>query len=192
MGGALVTAAALALAGPALARLPALAGALLGLCLCALGLCGDLLVSAIKRDAGVKDAELMGNSINDASSVCKQDLQCSYKPNHGAGVGIDFNDFVGLPAVGTWKFCAGDRLKFDTGFIDAQRETIAAAGVTLAQLESPIEAVTAALRHALAGGHHGLAGFSAVWTQAADECDQRCQHGHDDHRHDDEQGTAAA
>lgn len=56
MGGAVITAAALALAGPALARIPALAGAVLGLCLCALGLCGDLLVSAIKRDAGVKDS----------------------------------------------------------------------------------------------------------------------------------------
>ena len=40
----------------------------------------------------------------------------------------------------------------DTGFIDAQRETIATAGVTLAQLESPIEAVTAALRHARDAG----------------------------------------
>ncbi|MBL9102825.1 MAG: DUF4215 domain-containing protein [Myxococcales bacterium] len=70
-------------------------------------------------DAGVKDAELMGNTLNDGSTVCKADLQCSYKPNPGAGVGVDFSDFAGLTGAGVWRFCAGDRLKSDLGAIEA-------------------------------------------------------------------------
>jgi hypothetical protein len=69
-------------------------------------------------DAGVKDAELMGDTLASAGVVCKNDMQCSYKPNHGAGPGVDFGDFAGLPANGTWKFCVGDRLQFGTGIVD--------------------------------------------------------------------------
>jgi hypothetical protein len=69
-------------------------------------------------NAGIKDAELMGDTINDGQVVCKADLQCSYKPNPGAGVGVDFDDFTGLPADGVWRLCAADRLKSDLGVID--------------------------------------------------------------------------
>ncbi len=55
VGGA-ATAALLGLAvGPLLTPLPAIGAALVAVAIALLGLCGDLVVSAIKRDAGVKD-----------------------------------------------------------------------------------------------------------------------------------------
>lgn len=55
-GGALITAAVAAAAGPLLTPLSRPVAALLGAGLCGLGLLGDLLISALKRDSGVKDS----------------------------------------------------------------------------------------------------------------------------------------
>ena len=55
VGGVVVTSLVAALAAPLVAPFGPAMGALVGACLAALGLLGDLLVSAIKRDVGVKD-----------------------------------------------------------------------------------------------------------------------------------------
>lgn len=54
-GGVAVTSLVTASAAPLVAPFSAATGALVGACLASLGLLGDLLVSAIKRDVGVKD-----------------------------------------------------------------------------------------------------------------------------------------
>lgn len=54
-GGLLVTTTVTALAAPAVTSLSRVEGAALGACLSSLGLLGDLLVSTLKRDVGVKD-----------------------------------------------------------------------------------------------------------------------------------------
>jgi len=56
MGGALITAGVAAAAAPVLTSLTPTVAALLGAALCGLGLLGDLLVSTLKRDGGVKDS----------------------------------------------------------------------------------------------------------------------------------------
>jgi ribokinase len=68
--------------------------------------------------------------------------QRSPAPTGTAGIFVDAQGRNSI-VVGT-----GANACLDTAFIDGQHDAIAAAGVTLAQLESPIEAVTAALRHA--------------------------------------------
>lgn len=55
VGGVAVTSLVAALAAPLVAPFGPAMGALVGACLASLGLLGDLLVSAIKRDVGVKD-----------------------------------------------------------------------------------------------------------------------------------------
>jgi phosphatidate cytidylyltransferase len=55
-GGVVVTSLVTAAAAPQLAPFDRLTGALVGVGLSLLGLLGDLLVSAIKRDVGVKDS----------------------------------------------------------------------------------------------------------------------------------------
>lgn len=54
-GGALVTALVASVAAPVVTSLTHLEGAALGACLSTLGLLGDLLISTLKRDVGVKD-----------------------------------------------------------------------------------------------------------------------------------------
>ena len=76
------------------------------------------------RNAGVTDAENMGNTISSALNVCQNDTFCDFKPNHGAGPGLNFADFNGIVAKGTWKFCAGDRAGGDLGTIDAVTLTL--------------------------------------------------------------------
>ena len=56
LGGVLITALVAALAAPSLAPLGRAQGACVGSCLALLGVLGDLLISAVKRDAGVKDS----------------------------------------------------------------------------------------------------------------------------------------
>ena len=93
------------------------------------GCCGDSSkfgkdFPVIYRDAGAKDAELTGNTIVIDQFVCKDDAACDYKPNPGKGPGVSFADFMGQPAVGAWKFCAGDSVAGDAGTIDAVTLTI--------------------------------------------------------------------
>jgi len=56
--------------------------------------------------------------------VCKDDAACDYKANPGKGPGINFADFTGLVAAGTWKLCVGDAGGGDTGVLDAATLTI--------------------------------------------------------------------
>lgn len=70
-------------------------------------------------NAGSVDAELMGADLDATQTVCKDDGICDYSPNPGKGPGLNFFDFVGLPAAGTWRFCAGDSAFKDTGSIAA-------------------------------------------------------------------------
>lgn len=50
--------------------------------------------------------------------MCKDDLACDYKPNHGAGPGVDFKDFLNVQINGNWQFCAGDAAGGDVGTLD--------------------------------------------------------------------------
>ena len=68
---------------------------------------GDFVVSApvMYRQNGARDAELTGMASN---QVCAQDFYCDFKPNPGKGPGVNFSDFTGIEAMGTWSFCVGD------------------------------------------------------------------------------------
>jgi hypothetical protein len=76
------------------------------------------------RNAGVKDAEAMGGTIDSTQIVCKDDSACDYKPNPGKGPGVSFSDFNGIMANGVWKICAGDSGIGDTGVLDSATLTI--------------------------------------------------------------------
>jgi len=50
----------------------------------------------------------MGAGIDDNQDVCKDDNQCDFFPNPGAGPGTDLADYVGEDPQGSWRVCAAD------------------------------------------------------------------------------------
>ena len=68
------------------------------------------------RDAGVKDAEQMGNTIDNTQAVCLDDDACDYKPNRGAATGLlNFAGFAGISSQGKWQFCVADSVASNAG-----------------------------------------------------------------------------
>ncbi len=72
------------------------------------------------RNAGVKDAEKMGDGLGGFEIVCKDDAECDYKPNPGKSLGaVDLVEFNGNQAEGTWKLCVGDAGEMYAGFLES-------------------------------------------------------------------------
>ncbi|MBA3549159.1 MAG: hypothetical protein H0T76_22025 [Nannocystis sp.] len=71
------------------------------------------------KTSGAFDPAIMGKSLGTAQVICKDDAQCEYKPNHGLGPGLDFNDFLGDGVEGSWMVCLGDSELGDPGVLDA-------------------------------------------------------------------------
>ena len=71
------------------------------------------------KNGGAFEPMNMGKSIGASAVVCKDDLQCEFKPDHGLGPGLDFNDFLGDPVTGNWKVCLGDSGNADPGLLDS-------------------------------------------------------------------------
>jgi len=63
----------------------------------------------------------MGKTLGTNGIICKDDFECEFKPEPGAGPGLDFTDFVGEPVEGAWKVCLGDSNPGDPGVLDALR-----------------------------------------------------------------------
>ncbi len=72
----------------------------------------------VLKDGGQNDAGTMGSTLGATGVVCKDDMQCEFKPNHGKGPGVDFSDFLGETAPGAWKVCVGDSNPDDLGTLD--------------------------------------------------------------------------
>ena len=72
----------------------------------------------ILKNGGAFDSAKMGTTITATKIVCKDDQQCEFKPNPGMGAGVDFSDFLGETAGGTWKVCVGDSNADDLGVLD--------------------------------------------------------------------------
>jgi len=72
----------------------------------------------VLKDGGPFDSAKMGTTIGADKIVCKDDKQCEFMPNPGAGPGLDFSDFLGETAAGTWKVCVGDSNADDFGTLD--------------------------------------------------------------------------
>ena len=71
------------------------------------------------KNSGAFDPAIIGKSIGSGQIICKDDAQCEYKPNHGLGPGLDFNDFLGDTVEGSWMVCLGDSEVGDPGILDA-------------------------------------------------------------------------
>ncbi len=71
----------------------------------------------IFKNGAANDAEVMGNTLQSTQTICKDDgvNPCEWKPNPGKGPGMNLDDFKGMPATGTWKFCVGDSNASDVG-----------------------------------------------------------------------------
>jgi len=67
------------------------------------------------KNGGAFDPKDMGKSITTNKVVCKDDLECEFKSDHGLGPGLDFNDFLGDPVEGNWMVCVGDSNEEDPG-----------------------------------------------------------------------------
>ena len=70
------------------------------------------------KNGAENDAGKLGTTIGPAKIVCKDDLQCEFAPKAGTGPGVDFSDFLGETAAGTWKVCVGDSNFKDFGTLD--------------------------------------------------------------------------
>ncbi|MBP6750860.1 MAG: ribokinase, partial [Xanthomonadaceae bacterium] len=94
---------------------------------------------------------------------------------------IDLRDEVGIAPTGSAGIFvdaqgrnsivvgAGANAELSAEFLDAQRDLIAASSVVLAQLETPVEAAVAALRHARAAGRIGVLNPAPVNAQIPTE-----------------------
>ncbi len=71
------------------------------------------------KTSGAFDPAIIGKSLGSGQIICKDDAQCEYKPNHGIGPGLDFNDFLGDTVEGSWMVCFGDSEVGDPGILDA-------------------------------------------------------------------------
>ena len=78
------------------------------------------------KNGAANDAELMGNTLQSTQTICKDDNvnPCEFKPNPGKGPGMNLDDFKGMPATGTWKFCVGDSNTSDVGNLSSVKLVI--------------------------------------------------------------------
>jgi len=96
--------------------------------------CGDSadfnnMFPVLFKNMGVNQAEDMGKAIVSGTGIiCKDEnpklAACEWNPVPGKGPGMNFNDFKGESAVGTWKVCAGDGSASDTGTLQSAKLTI--------------------------------------------------------------------
>ncbi|MCM2300979.1 MAG: ribokinase [Sphingomonas sp.] len=98
-------------------------------------------VCALGSDAGGALARAL--AVGDGIAMLAMD---SAEPTGTAGIYVDA---AGRNSI---VIGAGANGALDRAFIDTQADALSAAAVVLAQLESPLEAIEAALRHARAGG----------------------------------------
>jgi subtilisin-like proprotein convertase family protein len=77
------------------------------------------------KNGGATSAEQMGVAVAATDGVVCQNenpaITCEWSPVPGAGPGLDFDDFVGLAANGTWKVCAGDAGAGDFGTLHSAK-----------------------------------------------------------------------
>lgn len=96
------------------------------------GCCGDsanLSTSAplTFKDGAANSAEDLGLALPATNQViCVDDgiVPCEWAPAPGSGPGLNFGDFFGDTAAGTWKLCVGDSNISDAGILDAVTLTI--------------------------------------------------------------------
>jgi subtilisin-like proprotein convertase family protein len=71
------------------------------------------------KNGAANNPELMGGTIGANNVICQDEnpplMTCEWAPNPGKGPGMNFNDFVGDKASGTWKLCVGDGGAGDQG-----------------------------------------------------------------------------
>jgi subtilisin-like proprotein convertase family protein len=74
------------------------------------------------------DAETMGDTLEDAEVICRDDGRCSYFPNpdEDAGSLPNFAGLAGSAAVGSWQFCASDNGDGDAGVLHRVRLRVVA------------------------------------------------------------------
>jgi subtilisin-like proprotein convertase family protein len=74
------------------------------------------------------DAETMGDTLEDAEVICRDDGRCSYFPNRDEDAGSlpNFAGLAGSAAVGSWQFCASDNGDGDAGVLHRVRLRVVA------------------------------------------------------------------
>ncbi|MCY1069868.1 hypothetical protein OV090_34320 [Nannocystis sp. RBIL2] len=91
------------------------------------GCCGDSAnlskdFPILFRDGAANTAEDLGKAlVNTNQVICKDDNidPCEWAPNPGSGPGMNFGDFYGDAAAGSWRLCVSDSNINDAGVIDS-------------------------------------------------------------------------
>ncbi|WAS97329.1 proprotein convertase P-domain-containing protein [Nannocystis punicea] len=96
------------------------------------GCCGDS--ANLSKDFPITFKDGAGNTAEDLGKVlantnqiiCKDDNidPCEWSPNPGSGPGMNFGDFFGDTATGTWRLCVADSNINDAGVVDSIKLSI--------------------------------------------------------------------